>query len=149
MGCGKKFDTGNCVCDVLLDIADAQDQTTDTDCITSCEQSIRELLGGMAPTNFNTVPFQLLCACEDEPFTATGYVRTNGTAAVIESSFFRVDSIDEKDCCAVLELLIAPEIGEDGEINLDDFERTGACITVDLKCFCGVVCLPAVYLPSA
>ncbi len=177
MSCGDKFHTDNCVCDILMEIADAQEDVS-PDCVASCAGSIRELLGvGLAPSNFNTIPIQLICnssnvgvagAC-GTVFVAQGFRRALGATVptLLEratSTFFRVSSVNEKSCCAVLELLCNPDVGptpgpalsptpDDPNVcptpQLAAFSRTGICITVDLGCFCGVVCLPAQSLTFA
>ncbi|MGD6843450.1 CotY/CotZ family spore coat protein [Bacillus infantis] len=176
MVCGDHFDTGSCVCDVLAEIADAQQDVHG--CLGSCSESVRELIGGLAPTNFNTVPVQLICNSQNSNtgaggpptvtggfcgnvFIAQGFRRPTtgaGTTALVyaTSTFFRVTSVDTDKCCAVLELLCAPADVPPGPSPADltdacletipaaTFTRTGICINVDLNCFCGVSCLPAV-----
>ncbi len=131
MSCGKHFDSGSCVCDVLAQIAAEQTDHT-TDCLGSCSQSIRELMGGVAPSNFNTVPVQLICNTSSDNFPpgppspstcgtvfqATGYRRNPTMPNMLEratSTFFRVDSIDVERGCAVLELLCADVAGGKGK----------------------------------
>jgi hypothetical protein len=156
MSCGDKFNTGSCVCDVLAEIADAQTDDV-SDCLGSCSESIRELLGGLPASNFNTVPVQLLC--EDgcgEVFEATGFRRNPTAPSTIQSAtstFFRVDSINLETGCVVLEILCST-LATQGQVTCPEtltgtLTRTGVCITVDCKCFCGVVCLPAMNLPKA
>lgn len=166
MSCGKKhFDTDGCVADVLRRVADAQDEVdgNDGDCDVSCNRSIQELLAGaVSPTTFDTIPLILYCGCD--PFLGTG-VRTisrgasgNPRLQCIESFFFRVTSVDNKGC-AKIELLVTDDTGNQelppnaepcDQIrgNETEFFRTGICITVDLSCFCAVVCLdPVAALP--
>jgi spore coat protein Z len=159
-----------------MEIADAQ-QDVSPDCVASCSGSIRELLGGLAPSNFNTVPFQLICNSANEAvpgacgtvFVGQGFRRAPGSTdptslQYATSTFFRVSSVDPETCCAVIELLCNPEVGPTPAPALDPvpvdpnvcpiaqtaaFTRTGICITVDLNCFCGVVCLPAQSLTFA
>ncbi|KMY54981.1 hypothetical protein AC623_14430 [Bacillus sp. FJAT-27231] len=128
MSCGGDFHTGNCVCDILAEIAEHQQDTSD-DCLGSCSESIRELMGGMAPSNFNTIPIQLICNSPntvkkhpDTPggfcgnvFIAQGFRRALGTSGAtgaierVTAAFFRVQSVDTETCCAVLELLCVKE----------------------------------------
>lgn len=170
MSCGKDFNTGSCVCDILAAIAAEQNDNNNECCLSSCEQSLRELVGGVAANNFNTIPVQLICTgVNNAPgnsaattcgvvFEATGYRRNSMTTFEgVTSTFFRVKSVDDNGC-AVLELLCGVENpkGKKGmdscdgvEIDVDEFERTGICVTVDCTCFCGIVCLPALNIPRA
>ncbi|WP_188208338.1 CotY/CotZ family spore coat protein [Alkalibacillus aidingensis] len=145
MSCREKHHhtTDNCVCDILRQIADAQSDVVD-DCDIGCEQSIQDLLGDESPNNLDTVPVLLYCDCD--PFRGFG-VRDDENRTVVASFYFRVRNVDD-DCCATLELLRDPA---DSQANFPDPTRqktanlraTGICITVDLKCFCHVTCLPA------
>lgn len=140
MSCGEHFDTGSCVCDVLAQIADEQNDSGNGDCLGSCNQSIRELMGGVTPSNFNTVPFQLICTTASTShgasspdvcgtvFQATGYRRIPHMPNVIEkatSTFFRVTSINQKTGCAILELLCAEEHGGKGKDGKGDGKGKG------------------------
>ncbi|ARI78001.1 CotY/CotZ family spore coat protein [Halobacillus mangrovi] len=164
MSCGKKFDTGSCVIDILKDIVDAQNDVM-RDCTTSCERSIADLLGDVGGgSGFDTVPVILYCK-DCKPFKGYGTKR-NDPCNVKGSFFFRVKSVDD-DGCAILELLFSDNhrVGgvEDEESSssssnhhrpivdpkspaqqdCDDLRASGICITVDLNCFCHVTCLPA------
>ncbi len=178
MSCGNNYNTGSCVCDTLLDIVSAQN---DSNSLGSCSQSIRELTGGMAANNFNTVPIQLLCNAPNTAFPtippATGGLavggagcgtvfvaqgfRRNPSAPETEilyaaSSFFRISNVNPDKCCAELEILC-----ETGLPNApveqaclttftgNEFTRSGIFVTVDLHCFCGITCLPAVNVPAS
>ncbi|SES26048.1 spore coat protein Z [Gracilibacillus ureilyticus] len=144
----------DCVCDVVRAIADAQDDVIDQLCDVSCAQSIRSLVSPVTSNGLDTVPF-ILYGKGLKPFKASGAVVDNNNNQprfeCIESFIFRVNEVSD-DCCAVLELLAF-----DGDENacdepcdqldnerLDDLQRTGICITVDLSCFCAITCLPAV-----
>ncbi|MCM3741123.1 CotY/CotZ family spore coat protein [Oceanobacillus luteolus] len=155
-GCGKDFDTGSCVLDVLKEIEKVQNAVEDDDCCrTSCEESINEVLGETRPRRRrkDTVPI-ILYNKDGSPFKGFGYQRVPGPDkdCIVASFIFRVKHIDKKGC-AVLELLLKD--GENcGPSHLkdptqqcpDDLESTGICITVNLHCFCHVTCLPAVRL---
>lgn len=154
-GCGKDFDTGNCVIDVLKEIEKVQSEVVDDDCCnTSCEQSINDVLGetDRRPRNRkDTVPV-ILYNKDGSPFKGFGAQRKpNGeTDDIVASFIFRVKRID-KDGCAVLELLI--KHNEDTATLKDPTQQTprnlvatGICITVNLHCFCHVTCLPAIRL---
>ncbi|WP_156288898.1 CotY/CotZ family spore coat protein [Oceanobacillus salinisoli] len=155
MGCGKKFDSGNCVADILKDIVEAQDDIVENCCDTSCEQSISDLLGETDPTTgLDTVPVILYCK-DCKPFKGFGAERKFknnelGIGDIVASFIFRVKSVDE-DNCAVLELLLSDgetcghgDLKDPTDQSTKDLEATGICITVDLDCFCHVTCLPAI-----
>lgn len=74
------------------------------------------------------------------------------------SVFFRVQNVFD-NCCATLQVLEPRnddgrrvDILKDGKVDLDKlcdvemFEATDSCITVDLKCFCGVQCVKDVFI---
>ncbi|WP_096155106.1 MULTISPECIES: CotY/CotZ family spore coat protein [Bacillus] len=169
MSCGKDFNTGSCVCDILAAIAAEQSDNVGDCCESSCERSLRELVGGARTNGFNTIPVQLICTTANTRpgasaqdtcgtvFQATGYRRRSATLLEsATSTFFRVKSVDNNGC-AVLELLCGVEnpkgkgkgCPSSDTIDIEDFERTGICITIDCTCFCGIVCLPAVNIPRA
>ncbi|MFB1050105.1 CotY/CotZ family spore coat protein [Paraliobacillus sp. JSM ZJ581] len=152
MTCGGKYDSGNCVSDILREIADAQSDLLN-DCATSCEQSIADLLGDTSPSNgLDTVPVILYCKGTCKPFKGYG-VPADDLGDAFASFYFRVKSVD-KDNCAVLELLLEEDDHKKDhhkkdprspvDQNTSDLEVTGVCITVDLKCFCHITCLPAI-----
>lgn len=167
MGCGKDFDTGNCVCDILREIAEAQNDIVENCCDTSCEQSISDLLGDTDNGNgLDTVPVLLYCKDGCKPFKGFG-ADPDCIGDIKASFFFRVKKVDDK-CCAVLELLRDDDDDDDDKDDrydrddryddkydkddpkspvkqkTDDLRATGICITVDLDCFCHVTCLPAI-----
>ncbi|WP_337017337.1 CotY/CotZ family spore coat protein [Oceanobacillus massiliensis] len=151
MGCGKNFDTGNCVADILKDIVEAQNDIVENCCDTSCDQSISDLLGESDGGNgLDTVPVILYCK-DCKPFKGFGAPKDNGHIGDIVASFiFRVKKVDD-DNCAVLELLLknGENCGHDhmkdpADQSTHQLEATGICITVGLDCFCHVTCLPAV-----
>ncbi|RWZ55122.1 spore coat protein [Halobacillus fulvus] len=168
MSCGKKYDSGSCVIDILKDIVDAQNDVLH-ECVTSCEQSIADLLGDTGGgSNFDTVPVILYCK-DCKPFKGFGSKKGGNHCEVKGSFFFRVKSVDEHGC-AVLELLFADNHHHHGGVggmeessseshhhhhhnkfdpkspadqSCEDLRASGICITVDLNCFCHVTCLPA------
>jgi len=159
LSCGNELNTGNCVCDILAEIA--RKQRNIPDCQGGCEESVREL--NCFATTFNTIPLQLICGDTINTnvpgtcgtvFLARGFRRNpnnNGSLLAASSTWFRVSDVDERRCCAEIELLCttledpAPDNVECLQLVENVlFERTGICVTIDLKCFCGVVCLPAV-----
>ncbi|SFM48477.1 spore coat protein Z [Gracilibacillus orientalis] len=144
-----------CVCDVVRAIADAQDNAVGQQCDVSCLRSIQDLVSPVGGNGLDTVPF-ILYDKKGKPFKGFGAeVDANGGPARFDcfSSFiFRVTEVDDDECCAVLELLVFDNdektCGDpceqlDNE-KVDELERTGICITVDLNCFCAITCLPAV-----
>lgn len=146
MSCGKKFDTGNCVADILREIADAQ-ADLDAVCPAGCEQSIADLLGETAPGNdLDTVPVILYCK-DCKPFEGFG-APVNDIGNVFGTFYFRVQSVDD-DNCAVLELLRDPDCPKKDprspvEQKTNQLLATDVCITVNLDCFCHITCLPAI-----
>ncbi|MFD1040698.1 CotY/CotZ family spore coat protein [Virgibacillus byunsanensis] len=148
MGCGKDFDTGNCVCDILREIVEAQNDVVENCCDTSCERSISDLLGDTDVTNgLDTVPVILYCKDGCKPFRGFG-ADPDDIGDMTSSFFFRVKRVDD-DCCAVVELLRDPDDDDDTpkdpvDQDTDPLRATGICMTVNLDCFCHVTCLPAV-----
>jgi hypothetical protein len=158
---------GNCVCDVVKAIADAQEDAIEINCDVSCAKSLQNLVSPVRENDLDTVPFILYCDGTCEPFKAFGadtQMDVNGQPIFdcISSFIFRVSEVDE-DCCARLELLTFgtdpqfPGNQEGAENNSDpcdqldgrrvrSLEGTGVCITVDLNDFKAITCLPAVDL---
>jgi len=139
----------DCVCETVKKINKAQAAVEDSNCKVSCENSIKQLLSKHKSTA-NTIPFSLDCGCETFLGKAPIYCNS-GNFQIIASPFFKVKKVNH-DCCAVLELLWPTCDGEafQGHFNndgisfpccdFDGFVGTGACITVDLKCFCSISC---------
>jgi len=158
------FNGDNCVCDVVRAIADAQDDVQNDLCDVSCAKSINNLLAPVSRNNLDTVPF-ILYGKDLKPFKGFGAdIEFSGGRPrfdCVESFIFRVNEVSD-DCCAVLELLHFDDDQPDEPGNqkgakcdkdpceqldmekVSDLNRTGVCITVDLKCFCAITCLPAV-----
>ncbi|WP_017152793.1 CotY/CotZ family spore coat protein [Bacillus bingmayongensis] len=139
----------SCVCDVVKFIDELQDCATGSGCPTGCE--IPFLGANASAPVANTRPFTLFTKFGGT-FTANFFVPTGATTFVAGTSpIFRVESVD--DCCAVLRVLalrsatgtIDPttsfiEVFTSGNTLV----ATNSCITVDLKCFCAIECLPDV-----
>lgn len=167
-----KCDDKSCVCNVVREIAAKQDSIVQNNncCDVSCAESIRELVSPLAPIQVNTVPFVLYCKGSCKPFFANGIFKETDPLTsetyfdCITSPVFRVKRVD-KDCCAVLELLLPVEYEAATETNgrnkgkkkkkchvkdvcdlfpADEFDCTGICITVDLKKFSAIQCLPPI-----
>ncbi|WP_173917614.1 CotY/CotZ family spore coat protein [Halobacillus sp. Marseille-Q1614] len=172
MGCGKGKDFDACVCETVRKIVRAQDEAADMDgCNSSCKNSLRELLSptgnGNGPT---TIPFALYCKGDCEPFIGSGIFKSpvggSGMTALrcVETPIFRAKKfVDEDECCVQLELLLPVTMGgstpgPSGKGNkicdffpgnsIRNLQATGICLTVDLACFCGILCLdPVTPLP--
>lgn len=147
MGCGKEYDTGNCVCDILKEIAAAQQDVVENFCDTSCEQSISDLLGETEPGNdLDTVPVLLYCKDGCKPFKGYG-AHPDNIGDVKASFYFRVKKVTD-DCCAVVDLLKDPHDENNPDNPADqktgNLQVTGICMTVDVNCFCHITCLPAI-----
>lgn len=148
MSCGKKYHTGNCVCNILKEIADAQHDIVENCCDVSCEQSISDLLGETeVRSGYDTVPFILYCKDGCKPFKGYG-AHPRNISDVVASYYFRVKKVD-KDCCAVIEMLRDPSCEHTdpkspSKQHTRNLRATGICITVDLNCFCHITCLPAI-----
>lgn len=148
----------DCVCKIVRKIHKAQLAVEESDCRVSCERSIEQLF---SPINtcpkVNTIPFSLDCGCET--FFGKGSIRDkHGKFRLISSPFFKVKKIN-RNCCAVLELLwptcdgkpLEADFKNEGKhdfncIEFNGFIGTGACINVDLKCFCSISCHEAVWV---
>lgn len=166
--------TTQCVTSIVRKILNAQKQATlgGADCLTSCDQSIKDLLAspGYRPTRHTTIPFILYSKGCNKPFFGSGFcVDEEGMFNCVESPVFRVKGFSKGSSnCAVLELL-TPVVDDNdaggnegdgtfqnengvcgsvceyfGTQEFSNFEATGICITVDLSCFCGISCLPAI-----
>lgn len=164
--------TGGCVTSIVRRILDAQKRVTEdgvTQCITSCEQSIEDLLSpshSSRPTRYTTIPFMLHCKGTCKTFVASGFTSRNNRGGrhqhfhCISSPVFKVKGFVRGDNnCVRLELLTpvygsAPREEDADSLNMTtkncglfehraikNFRATGVCITVDLRCFCGIVCL--------
>jgi spore coat protein Z len=145
----------NCVCNVLLDIVEAQNEVEDSGCDTSCNRAIQELVHGTKSSPFNTIPVILFCKGTCSPFVGVGVKRSglHEKVNVGVSVVFRVVDVDPNTCCAILELLQFEDPKKDAEDLLEDldkdpkpFENTNVCITADLNNFSAVTCLPPINL---
>lgn len=161
MGCGKKNNDvlgtrqNNCVCEVVRAIKDIQDAAEDVcECPTNCFQ---EPLGSLVnPGKRNRVDTRVftLKTADGSPFHA--FFRDDHCACV--SIFFRVEEVFD-NCCATLRVI--KPVKDDREAvdlakgccidlskvcEVDRFERTDDCVTVDLSCFCAIQCIADVDL---
>jgi hypothetical protein len=157
MGCGKKtgHSTSGCVCDVVRAILDIQDNVSDDcGCASNC---FMEPLGAIRPNmrdRVNTRVFTLKNA-DGSPFHAF----FKGCPDACVSIYFRVEEVFD-NCCATLRVL-KPLDAEDSPVDLtdeqccidlsqvcqvEDFEATNDCVTVDLSCFCAIQCIEDVFI---
>ncbi len=144
-------DDKDCICSTIKRILKAQEEVDECQCRVSCERSIRQMLAPNDCPPANTVPFTLTCGC-DLFFGKAAIYGKSGNFCLISSPFFKVKKVD-RNCCAVLELLWPTCNGKpyEGYLKCKDhhsfpchdfngFIGTGACITVDLSCFCSISC---------
>lgn len=137
----------NCVFEIVADIYEKQQALVDDCCDTSCDDALLQLTGPTAQPNVNTVPFMLYCEGNCQPFEGYG-VQRNGT--LTNSFFFKVKGIDMATRCAKLELLrgqntdCKPDLVPCDLVTPANLDSTGACMTVDLDCFCAITCLTPV-----
>lgn len=152
---------GHCVCEVVREIKRIQDAATNNDCNPCGYTCFQEPLGGLvSPTrnHADTRVFTLLTK-DGKPFFST-YVDGQGPDCDCVSVYFRVNEFVD-DCCVTLTVL-RPLNAQRQEVDLLNehgtglnlrklckvrhFELTGTCITVDLRCFCGISCIADVFL---
>ncbi len=161
--CNDHCHDSNCVCRILRKIVKAQDALDDrgNDCEVGCKHSIESLVSPAQNLVENdTVPFVLYCKGDCSPFIGQSVVQAtvgaNRVFQCFESPIFRINKIKD-DCCAEIELLLP--VTEGGSTpgsggadvcdffpgnSIRDLQRTGICITVDLKHFMAVACLEPV-----
>ena len=154
----NNHDADNCICEIVKNIDKAQSIAEST-CIKH-KLNIGHILE--IDTQLNTIPIMLICKNPCDYFVSTGIFKSdNCTFKCFRTSIFRVSTIKEEDskqCFAELELLqpqcengSTPAFCQEHDISnifpsktVKEFIRTGIFITVDLSCFCGIECLPAV-----
>lgn len=151
-------DVDKCICEIVKNIDKAQSITEKK--YMKRKLNIDHILE--IDTHLNTIPIMLICKKSCNYFVSTGIFKSeNCTFKCFSTPIFRVSNIKEEDCkqcCAELELL-QPQcengspsvIFEEQDISdfspnktIKEFIRTGIFITIDLSCFCGIECLPAV-----
>lgn len=176
MSCGTRNvgGSGSCIRDIVKKIIDAQRKVAGTDavtCVTSCEQSIEELLSPShdhRPTRHTTIPIMLFDGC-GKAFVGSGFVRSESGnrrshLKCVESPVFKVKGFapNSSNCVRVEILLPVYARGSEGSDGnhtdchtskkhgpcsyfgnkpIRNFRETGLCITIDLDCFCGITCL--------
>lgn len=162
--------TGDCITSIVRNIVKAQHHAVEAEedtCYTSCDRSVADLLADFEPNRrrlrYNTIPFMLYCKENCKPFIGSGFRRKHRKFHCVQSPVFRVKNfVKGSNHCVLLEIL-KPVYG-DGEGGssssgggggsaccsigvcesygkFKNFKATGVCITVDLRCFCGITCL--------
>ncbi|MCG7334269.1 spore coat protein CotZ [Sporosarcina sp. ACRSM] len=163
----------NCICEVvraIRRIQDIRDEQDCDDCRTDCFLTPLGSLVSPSRQRANTRVFMLMND-EGDPFKAFFNHRRRGrnqgpaNDATSErdcescfSVFFRVQNIFD-NCCATLQVLEPRDsrgrrvdLFKHGKLDFDAFceverfEATGSCVTVDLKCFCAVQCIKDVFI---
>ena len=167
MGYEHNINVDQCVIEAIRRIVKAQNKvTSQNNCHTSCEESIKQLL--ISPTKrkfrYSTIPF-ILYKENLEPFIAKGIKKTpiKGYPEEIfydclETPILRAKNfIKNSNHCVVLELLRPANanglpIADRGKQLCDffrqqtpfktiKFRHTGIYITIDLNLFAGIFCL--------
>ncbi|WP_019240531.1 MULTISPECIES: CotY/CotZ family spore coat protein [Bacillus] len=174
MSCGHDNFTNDCVSSTLQSVAEAQERIEE-DCRSGCRQAIEELNGQIRNRGFDTIPVLLTCGCNPFSAAGCIRSRQEDRLfKVVKSFLFRVSEVSSETGCATLELLkVIPDHTSfedfDGtlesnqaqstsqcESEFDEFladelqrakkiVRTGICVTVDLKAFTSVTCLPPIH----
>lgn len=162
----------DCVCTTVKKIVDAQNEVAERQshrCLTSCEQSIKQLTSPRNNTQQKTtIPFILYCKQSCQPFIASGVFKQpiDGFPNeiyydCIETPILRAKKfVKGTKCCVVVELLRPVNangipVADSGEKLCDffshkgpfktiQFRETGICLTLDLKDFSTIVCLDPV-----
>ncbi|WP_339251258.1 CotY/CotZ family spore coat protein [Sporosarcina sp. FSL W8-0480] len=166
----------NCICEVVRAIKRVQgirDEVNCDDCKTDCFLTPLGSLVSPSRQRANTRVFMLLDE-KGNPFKAMfnrrrRFADIEAAAPASEqggrrdcascfSIFFRVQNVFD-NCCATLQVLEPRDIRgrrvdlfKGGRLDLDAvceverFEATGTCVTVDLTCFCGIQCVKDVFI---
>ncbi|MCG7344629.1 spore coat protein CotZ [Sporosarcina sp. ACRSL] len=166
----------NCICEVVRAIKRVQEIREDIDCDDCRTDCFLTPLGSLVSPSrqrANTRVFMLLDEKgnpfkamfrrirrrefeEDENRTASEKDRRESVTCF--SIFFRVQNVFD-NCCATLQVLEPldrrgrrVDLFKGGKLDLDavcqveNFRATGSCVTVDLKCFCGIQCVKDVFI---
>lgn len=83
---------------------------------------------------YDTIPFMLYPAGLNHPFMAYFNCMT--------TPFFRLEELNEDQCCAVLSLMIPIDMDGFPADSYEDFyalRKTKNCIIVNLNCFCAII----------
>lgn len=126
MGCHvDRFDGDGCIKEIVRRILNAQREAVD-DCVTSCENSIEDLLSRRVRSRRNetTIPFMLICKESCKPFVGVGFVNDDRNRdrsrrrdfECIESPILRVrDFVRGSKSCVNVELLLPVGRRRDGD----------------------------------
>lgn len=164
----------NCICEVVRAIRRIQDIRDDIDCDDCRTDCFLTPLGSLVSPSrqrANTRVFMLMNE-KGDPFKAffnrrrrrdRGPSNDAGVEREREcdscfSVFFRVQNVFD-NCCATLQVLEPldsrgrrVDLFKHGKLDfnaiceVERFEATGSCVTVDLTCFCGVQCIKDVFI---
>lgn len=166
MGCGNNrhdhHDGGNCVCQVVRAINELQQHVASEEC-QPCTSCFNEPLGSLVSPATHHVDTRVfvLSTADGSPFHA--FFHEHGITSCV-SIYFRVEDVFD-NCCATLRVLVPGKTDAHGKfhavnlvgtdkccINLanvcevNSFQATNDCVTVDLKCFCAIQCIADVDL---
>ncbi|MHA6258466.1 CotY/CotZ family spore coat protein [Sporosarcina sp. CAU 1771] len=164
----------NCICEVVRAIRRVQDIREDRDCDDCKTDCFLTPLGSLVSPSrqrANTRVFMLMNE-KGDPFKAmydhrrtrnqnpstTGEGANHKHCNSCFSVFFRVQNVFD-NCCATLQVLeprdrhgrrvnlfVNGKLDYDAMCEVERFEATGSCVTVDLKCFCGIQCVKDVFI---
>ncbi|WP_236687143.1 CotY/CotZ family spore coat protein [Ornithinibacillus californiensis] len=138
----------NCICEMLEDIREAQEEVrnrTEDKCCSLNDMEQRPI--------HDTIPF-LLQTPYGHPYFTWGKV---GTEHCFVTVFFSVVKVDCEENCAVLRLLKpnASLIDPDTDsvepaliCNVDFVTKTNECVLVDLSCFSALKCLSPKFIKN-
>lgn len=164
-----KKKSGDCVCDVVRRIVEAQDKVGIDGCSSGCDRSINQLLSQKTEKNkgpkHTTIPFILYCGGTCEPFIGSGIYKSCNSSkgknafGCVETPVFRAKNfVKGSDCCVRLELLIPISEGCGASVPpkdttskvcpffptddpITDFQASGICLTVNLDHYSAITCL--------
>ncbi|MEI3604205.1 CotY/CotZ family spore coat protein [Pseudogracilibacillus sp. SE30717A] len=123
MGCHverERFDRDGCIKEIVRRILNAQREAVD-ECVTSCENSIEDLLTQRVRRRRNetTIPFMLICKESCKPFVGAGFIsrgRRDRDFECVESPILRVrDFVRGSKSCVNVELLLPVSRRRDGD----------------------------------
>lgn len=124
----------HCLCEALIELKELQDLLT---------HSSTKYFGALLPkiAGVDTIPFLLIKKGGLLSHIVMGTNEKTGKQECIESTFFRLESIDKNSCCAVLSVLRPTNIKGELTNSLCDVMRltkTSECIEIDLSCICAI-----------
>ncbi|RDI47744.1 CotY/CotZ family spore coat protein [Falsibacillus pallidus] len=172
MGCGSHdgHKDRNCVCEVVRAIKDIQDNAVNDECLECSSNCFLEPLGDLvSPARRRRADTRVFTLTNKNGDLFKGLFRehhddaadtrdTHHKEKACASIYFRVEDVFD-NCCATLRVLKpfkgSYQVGvvdEKGRVNYEKicevnrFEATNSCITVDLDCFCAIQCIKDEYL---